>query len=148
MPQPTDAQVHINESDVRVDVFRAPGSDSTIQLTHLPTGIIIAVQNERTVQKNRAKGFAILRARLDLEKEKLAREGWGSSKKQDISDTRPDRVRTYNYPQERATDHRIKKKALYTLEAVLKGESLLEFIQAVKIQKQTDTLMALNEDEP
>ncbi|KAF9362953.1 hypothetical protein BGX34_005196 [Mortierella sp. NVP85] len=156
MPQPTDVQVHINESDVRVDVFRASGSggqkvnttDSAIRLTHLPTGIVIAIQDERSNQKNRAKAFTILRARLfELEREKLAMERRDSRRKQVGSGSRSEKIRTYNFPQNRVTDHRI-NKTLHELEAVLDGESLPEFIQALKIEEQTDMLMALNEGDP
>ncbi|KAI8348559.1 protein release factor class I [Mortierella sp. GBAus27b] len=156
MPQPTDVQVHINDSDVRVDVFRASGSggqkvnttDSAIRLTHIPTGIVIAIQDERSNQKNRAKAFTILRARLfELEREKLANERRDSRRKQVGSGSRSEKIRTYNFPQNRVTDHRI-NKTLHELEAVLDGESLPEFIQALKIEEQTDMLMTLNEDEP
>jgi len=111
MPQPTDVQVHISESDVRVDVFRASGSggqkvnttDSAIRLTHLPTGIVIAIQDERSNQKNRAKAFTILRARLfELEREKLAMERRDSRRKQVGSGSRSEKIRTYNFPQVRA----------------------------------------------
>ncbi|KAF9997217.1 hypothetical protein BGZ65_007197 [Modicella reniformis] len=155
MPQPTEAQVHINESDVRVDVFRASGSggqkvnttDSAIRLTHLPTGIVIAIQDERSNQRNRAKAFTILRARLfELERQKLATERRNSRRKQIGSGSRSEKIRTYNFPQNRVTDHRI-NKTLHELEAVLDGESLPEFIQALRIEEQSDMLMCLNEDE-
>lgn len=108
MPQPTDVQVHIADSDVRVDVFRASGSggqkvnttDSAIRLTHLPTGIVVAIQDERSNQKNRAKAFTILRAKLfELEREKLANERRDKRRAQVGSGSRSEKIRTYNYPQ-------------------------------------------------
>ncbi|KAF8932216.1 hypothetical protein BGZ52_010692 [Haplosporangium bisporale] len=155
MPQPTDVQVHIADSDVRVDVFRASGSggqkvnttDSAIRLTHLPTGIVVAIQDERSNQKNRAKAFTILRAKLfDLEREKLANERRDKRRAQVGSGSRSEKIRTYNYPQNRVTDHRI-NKTLHELESVLDGESLPEFIQALRVEEQTDMLMAMNDEE-
>ncbi|KAG0097243.1 hypothetical protein BGZ93_003166 [Podila epicladia] len=143
------------ESDVRVDVFRASGSggqkvnttDSAIRLTHLPTGIVVAIQDERSNQKNRAKAFTILRAKLfELEREKLANERRDKRRAQVGSGSRSEKIRTYNYPQNRVTDHRI-NKTLHELESVLDGESLPEFIQALRVEEQTDLLMAMNDEE-
>ncbi|KAG0303541.1 hypothetical protein BGZ98_006550 [Dissophora globulifera] len=154
MPQPTEVQVQINESDVRVDVFRASGSggqkvnttDSAIRLTHLATGIVVAIQDERSNQKNRAKAFTILRAKLfEREREKLALERRDSRRKQVGSGTRSEKIRTYNFPQNRVTDHRI-NKTLHELESMLDGESLPEFIQALRVEEQTDLLMAMNDE--
>ncbi|KAG0343783.1 hypothetical protein BG004_004995 [Podila humilis] len=154
MPQPTDVQVHIADADVRVDVFRASGSggqkvnttDSAIRLTHLPTGIVVAIQDERSNQKNRAKAFTILRAKLfDLEREKLANERRDNRRAQVGSGTRSEKIRTYNFPQNRVTDHRI-NKTLHELDSVLDGASLSEFIQALRVEEQTDLLMAMNEE--
>ncbi|KAF9433280.1 hypothetical protein BGZ76_009659 [Entomortierella beljakovae] len=155
MPQPTEVQVQIQESDVRVDVFRASGSggqkvnttDSAIRLTHLPTGIVVAIQDERSNQKNRAKAFTILRAKLyEKEREKLATERRDSRRKQVGTGTRSEKIRTYNFPQNRVTDHRI-NKTLHELESVLDGSALPEFIQALRVEEQTDMLMAMNEEE-
>ncbi|KAF9278199.1 hypothetical protein BGZ68_008734 [Mortierella alpina] len=155
MPQPTEVQVQIHDSDVRVDVFRASGSggqkvnttDSAIRLTHLATGIVVAIQDERSNQKNRAKAFTILRAKLyEREREKLASERRDSRRKQVGTGARSEKIRTYNFPQNRVTDHRI-NKTLHELESVLDGESLPEFIQALRVEEQTDLLMAMNEDE-
>lgn len=108
MPQPTEVQVQINDADVRVDVFRASGSggqkvnttDSAIRLTHLATGIVVAIQDERSNQKNRAKAFTILRAKLfELEREKLAAERKNLRRQQVGSGTRSEKIRTYNFPQ-------------------------------------------------
>lgn len=108
MPQPTEVQVQIHDSDVRVDVFRASGSggqkvnttDSAIRLTHLATGIVVAIQDERSNQKNRAKAFTILRAKLyEREREKLASERRDSRRKQVGTGTRSEKIRTYNFPQ-------------------------------------------------
>ncbi|KAF9200406.1 hypothetical protein BGZ49_009369 [Haplosporangium sp. Z 27] len=154
MPQPTEVQVQIHDSDVRVDVFRASGSggqkvnttDSAIRLTHLATGIVVAIQDERSNQKNRAKAFTILRAKLyEREREKLAAERRDSRRKQVGSGTRSEKIRTYNFPQNRVTDHRI-NKTLHELEGMLDGETLPEFIQALRVEEQTDMLMAMNEE--
>lgn len=108
MPQPTEVQVQIADSDVRVDVFRASGSggqkvnttDSAIRLTHLPTGIVVAIQDERSNQKNRAKAFTILRAKLyEREREKLALERRDSRRAQVGGGSRSEKIRTYNFPQ-------------------------------------------------
>ncbi|KAF9116901.1 hypothetical protein BGX27_008985 [Mortierella sp. AM989] len=155
MPQPTEVEVQIQDSDVRVDVFRASGSggqkvnttDSAIRLTHIATGIVVAIQDERSNQKNRAKAFTILRAKLyEREREKLALERRDSRRKQVGSGSRSEKIRTYNFPQSRVTDHRI-NKTLYDLEGVLNGEALSEFIQALRVEEQTDMLMAMNEEE-
>ncbi|KAF9930693.1 hypothetical protein FBU30_000154 [Linnemannia zychae] len=154
MPQPTEVQVQINESDVRVDVFRASGSggqkvnttDSAIRLTHLPTGIVVAIQDERSNQKNRAKAFTILRAKLyEREREKLANERRDSRRAQVGGGSRSEKIRTYNFPQNRVTDHRI-NKTLHELESVLDGTALPEFIQALRVEEQTDLLMAMNDE--
>ncbi|KAF9090224.1 hypothetical protein BGX23_006151 [Mortierella sp. AD031] len=154
MPQPTDIQVQISDADVRVDVFRASGSggqkvnttDSAIRLTHLPTGIVVAIQDERSNQKNRAKAFTILRAKLyEREREKLANERRDSRRSQVGTGTRSEKIRTYNFPQNRVTDHRI-NKTLHELESVLDGAALPEFIQALRVEEQTDLLMSMNED--
>ncbi|KAF9941556.1 hypothetical protein BGZ67_004623 [Mortierella alpina] len=156
----TQGRIHtstitIQDADVRVDVFRASGSggqkvnttDSAIRLTHLATGIVVAIQDERSNQKNRAKAFTILRAKLyEREREKLASERRDSRRKQVGSGARSEKIRTYNFPQNRVTDHRI-NKTLHELESVLDGESLPEFIQALRVEEQTDLLMAMNEDE-
>ncbi|GJJ68110.1 peptide chain release factor 1 [Entomortierella parvispora] len=155
MPQPTEVQVQIHDSDVRVDVFRASGSggqkvnttDSAIRLTHLATGIVVAIQDERSNQKNRAKAFTILRAKLfEREREKLASERKNLRRQQVGSGSRSEKIRTYNFPQNRVTDHRI-NKTLHELESVLEGDALPEFIQALRVEEQTDLLMAMNEEE-
>lgn len=154
MPQPTEVQVQIADSDVRVDVFRASGSggqkvnttDSAIRLTHLPTGIVVAIQDERSNQKNRAKAFTILRAKLyEREREKLALERRDSRRAQVGGGSRSEKIRTYNFPQNRVTDHRI-NKTLHELESVLDGAALPEFIQALRVEEQTDLLMAMNDE--
>ncbi|KAF9124089.1 hypothetical protein BGW39_008483 [Mortierella sp. 14UC] len=154
MPQATEVQVQIADADVRVDVFRASGSggqkvnttDSAIRLTHLPTGIVVAIQDERSNQKNRAKAFTILRAKLfEREREKLALERRDSRRAQVGAGTRSEKIRTYNFPQNRVTDHRI-NKTLHELESVLDGAALPEFIQALRVEEQTDLLMAMNDE--
>ena len=126
--------------EIRIDVMRARGkggqhvntTDSAVRLTHFPTGIVVSMQDERSQQKNKAKAFTILRARLAEREQKLKEEKERDARKEQVTTTdRSDKIRTYNYPQNRVTDHRC-GLTLYALDAIMKGERLGEVIDAMR----------------
>ncbi len=130
LPEAEEVDIAIDEGDLRVDTFRASGSggqhvnttDSAIRITHVPTGVVVAVQDERSQHKNRAKAMKMLRARLfDLEREKAESERAGQRRAQVGSGDRSERIRTYNFGQGRVTDHRI-NLTLYRLPQVMEGD--------------------------
>ncbi len=130
LPEAEEVDIAIDESDLRVDTFRASGSggqhvnttDSAIRITHVPTGVAVAVQDERSQHKNRAKAMKMLRARLfELEREKADSERAGQRRAQVGSGDRSERIRTYNFGQGRVTDHRI-NMTLYRLPQVMEGD--------------------------
>lgn len=144
LPEAEDVDVEVDEQDLRIDVFRASGpggqsvntTDSAVRITHIPTGLVVSQQDEKSQHKNRAKAMKILRARLyDLEREKLAAERAADRKSQVGSGDRSERIRTYNFPQGRVTDHRI-NLTLQKLEYVLSGESLDEIIDPLIAEDQ------------
>lgn len=148
---PTD-DVAINKADLRVDTFRASGAggqhvnttDSAIRITHLPTGIVVECQDERSQHKNRAKAMAFLQSRLrQAERDRLASEQASTRKSLVGSGDRSERIRTYNFPQGRVTDHRI-NLTLYRLDEVMQG-NLDEVIQSLVQHHQADQLAALGE---
>ena len=154
LPEAQDVDIEINESDLRVDVFRASGpggqsvntTDSAVRITHLPTGIIVSQQDEKSQHKNRAKAMKILRARLyDAERARQQAERAASRKGQIGTGDRSERIRTYNFPQGRVTDHRI-NLTLYKLEKILAGESLKEVIDALAAEDQAARLAEGQED--
>ncbi len=130
MPEATEIEVEIDPKDCRVDVFRASGNggqcvnttDSAVRLTHIPTGIVISCQDEKSQIKNKAKAFKVLRAKLyELNKEKAHAEEASLRKSQVGTGDRSEKIRTYNFPQSRLTDHRI-GLTLYSLEKVMEGD--------------------------
>ena len=138
MPEAEDVDVVIDEKDYRIDVMRASGNggqcvnttDSAVRLTHFPSGIVIYSQTEKSQIQNKAKAFALLRAKLyDLEIQKQHNELAGNRKSQVGTGDRSEKIRTYNFPQGRVTDHRI-KLTLYKIDAVMDGE-LDEIIDAL-----------------
>jgi peptide chain release factor 1 len=147
LPEAEDVDIAIDDSDLRVDTFRASGSggqhvnttDSAIRITHVPTGVVVAVQEERSQHKNRAKAMALLRARLfDAERERLAGERAAERRGQVGSGDRSERIRTYNFPQGRVTDHRI-NLTLYRLPEILQGD-LDELFDALTAEHQARLL--------
>ncbi|BBE73842.1 peptide chain release factor 1 [Oharaeibacter diazotrophicus] len=147
LPEAEEVDVAIDEADLRVDTFRASGSggqhvnttDSAIRITHLPTGVVVAVQDERSQHKNRAKAMKMLRARIyELEREKAESERAGQRRAQVGSGDRSERIRTYNFGQGRVTDHRI-NLTLYRLPAVLEGD-LDEIVDALIAEHQAQLL--------
>ncbi|CUB00720.1 peptide chain release factor 1 [Pannonibacter indicus] len=152
LPQAEEVDVDIQESDLKIDTYRASGAggqhvnttDSAVRITHLPTGIVVAVQDERSQHKNRARALQLLRARIyDAQRDKAANERSEARRLQVGSGDRSERIRTYNFPQGRVTDHRI-GLTLYKLEQVLAGEALSELVEALTVDHQA-TLMAAEE---
>jgi len=155
LPEAQDVDIDINESDLRVDVFRASGpggqsvntTDSAVRITHLPTGIMVSQQDEKSQHKNRAKAMKILRARLyDAERARQQAERAASRKGQVGSGDRSERIRTYNFPQGRVTDHRI-NLTLYKLDKILNGEALDEVVEALASEDQAARLAAGDSEE-
>lgn len=147
LPEAEDVDVQIDDKDLRIDVFRSSGpggqsvntTDSAVRITHLPTGIVVSQQDEKSQHKNRAKAMKILRARLyDLERTRVAAERAAERKNQVGSGDRSERIRTYNFPQGRVTDHRV-NLTLHKLERVIDGE-LDEIIDALIADDQANRL--------
>ena len=139
LPEAEEVDVHIEEKDIRIDTYRASGAggqhvnttDSAVRITHIPTGIVVTQQDEKSQHKNKAKALKILRSRIyEAEREKIAAERSASRKDQVGSGDRSERIRTYNFPQGRVTDHRI-NLTLYKIEAVVKEGDLDDFIEAL-----------------
>jgi len=150
LPQVEDIDVAINESDLRIDTMRASGAggqhvnktESAIRITHIPSGIVVAVQENRSQHKNKARAMALLRAKLyDAERGKRDAERAAERKGQIGSGDRSERIRTYNFPQGRVTDHRI-NLTLYKLPQVVEGEALDELIDALVTHNQAELLAA------
>ena len=154
MPEAEEVDVEINEKDIRIDVMRASGNggqcvnttDSAVRLTHYPTGIVIYSQTEKSQIQNKAKAFALLRTKLyDLERQK-AHDAESEARRSQIgSGDRSEKVRTYNFPQSRVTDHRIKLTS-YDLNGVLDG-NLDEFIDALTAADQAAKLAKMEDAE-
>jgi len=151
LPEAEEVDVDIDEKDIRVDVYRASGpggqsvntTDSAVRITHLPTGIVVTQQDEKSQHKNRAKAMKILRARL-YEAERMARDSERAEarRSQIGSGDRSERIRTYNFPQNRVTDHRI-NLTLHKLDRLILGEGLDEMIDALASEDQSARLAAL-----
>jgi len=144
------AQIEINAGDLRVDTYRSSGAggqhvnktDSAIRLTHLPTGIVVECQEERSQHKNRARAMSLLQARLDnLQREAQEKEMSDTRRSLVGSGDRSERIRTYNFPQGRVTDHRI-NLTLYSLDDVIQG-NLDQVIDPLLREYQADQLAAL-----
>jgi len=153
MPEAEEVDVQIDEKDIRIDVMRASGSggqcvnttDSAVRLTHMPTGIVIYSQTEKSQIQNKAKAFALLRAKLyDLELQKKHDAESELRRSQVGTGDRSEKIRTYNFPQGRVTDHRI-KLTLYTLGAVMNGD-LQEIIDNLIAADQAAKLAKMNEN--
>jgi peptide chain release factor 1 len=139
LPEAEEVDIHIDEKDLRIDVFRSSGpggqsvntTDSAVRITHIPTGIVVSQQDEKSQHKNKAKALKVLRARLyDAERQRRDAERAASRKSQVGSGDRSERIRTYNFPQGRVTDHRI-NLTLYKIDKVMAGEALDEVIEAL-----------------
>ncbi|MDA3809146.1 MAG: peptide chain release factor 1 [Spirochaetaceae bacterium] len=147
LPEAEETDIDIRNEDLKIDVFRASGpggqsvntTDSAVRITHLPTGLVVSQQDEKSQIKNRAKALRVLRSRLyDLEEGKKNAERAADRKSQVGSGDRSERVRTYNYPQGRVTDHRI-NLSLYKLDTIIQG-SLDEIISGLKVDAQEQAL--------
>ena len=152
LPEPEDVDVEIQDKDIRIDVFRASGpggqsvntTDSAVRITHLPSGIVVSQQDEKSQHKNKAKAMKILRARLyEAERDKQLKERAEDRKGQVGSGDRSERIRTYNYPQGRVTDHRI-NLTLHKLETILEGQDLIGLIEALITEEKARQLAQQN----
>ena len=152
LPEAEDVDLDIKDTDLRIDVYRSGGAggqsvnttDSAVRITHLPTNIVVTQQNERSQHKNKAKALKILRSRLyEVERIKKQEEESSNRKNQVGSGDRSERIRTYNFPQGRVSDHRI-NLTLYKLDQFLTGEALDEMISALSASEQADKLSQLN----
>jgi peptide chain release factor 1 len=150
LPEAEDVDVTINEGDLKVDTLRAGGAggqhvnktESAIRLTHLPTGIVVMMQEDRSQHRNRAKAMAVLRTRLyDHERQKLDSARAAARRGQVGSGDRSERIRTYNFPQGRVSDHRI-NLTLYKLPQIMEGEALGEVVDALVTEHQAELLAA------
>jgi peptide chain release factor 1 len=151
LPEAEEVDVRIDEKDLRIDVFRAQGAggqhvnktESAVRITHLPTGIVVSMQDEKSQHKNRARAMTILRSRLyDAERSAKDAVRAADRKSQVGSGDRSERIRTYNFPQGRVTDHRI-ELTLYKIDKVISGEALDELIDALIAADQAARLAAL-----
>ena len=154
LPEMDEVEVDIRPDDLRIDVFRAGGpggqsvntTDSAVRITHLPTGIVVSSQDQKSQLQNKIKGMQILRARLyDAERRKQNEAQEAARRSQVGSGERAEKIRTYNFPQNRVTDHRI-GKTLYQLETVLTGD-LDEFINELSTADQAERLQAASESD-
>ena len=153
MPEAEEVDIEINPNDCRIDVFRSSGNggqcvnttDSAVRLTHIPTGIVISCQDEKSQLKNRDKAFKVLRSKLyELELEKAHDAEAAARKSQVGSGDRSEKIRTYNFPQGRVTDHRI-NLTTYNLDAVMNGD-LQKFIDSLIAADQAAKLAAMAEE--
>jgi peptide chain release factor 1 len=148
LPEAEDVDIQINEKDLRIDVYRAQGAggqhvnktESAVRVTHLPTGIAVAQQTEKSQHKNKAQAMKLLKAKLyDLERAKVDGARAAERKSMVGSGDRSERIRTYNFPQGRVTDHRI-NLTLYNLARIVAGDELGEIVDALVAQDQADRL--------
>ena len=154
LPEAEDVDVQIDEArDLRIDVYRSSGpggqsvntTDSAVRITHLPTGLVVIQQDEKSQHKNKAKALKVLRTRLyEQERERLASERAGARKSMVGSGDRSERIRTYNFPQGRVTDHRI-NLTLHRLPEILEGPGLEELVSALVSEDQAQKLASLDE---
>jgi len=150
LPEAEEVDVVIEDKDLRIDTFRASGAggqhvnktDSAIRITHLPSGLVVQCQDQKSQHKNKAKALKVLRARLYDQQRQAQHQAEAAERKSQVgSGDRSERIRTYNYPQNRVTDHRI-NLTLYKLEQVLSGQALGEIIEALRTEDEAARLAA------
>ena len=148
LPEAEELDIKLEDKDLRIDVFRSSGpggqsvntTDSAVRITHLPTGIVVSQQDEKSQIRNKEKGLKILRSRIyDFERQKIDQERSKDRKSKIGSGDRSERIRTYNFPQGRVTDHRI-NLTLHKLEEFMEGEIFDEFVQNLSLQAQEEEL--------
>jgi len=154
LPEAEDVDVTIDEKDLRIDVYRASGAggqhvnktESAVRITHLPTNIVVAMQEEKSQHKNKAKAMKILKARM-FEAERARVDGARAAERKGLVGTgdRSGRIRTYNFPQGRVTDHRI-NLTLYKLDSIISGDDLSDVIDALVAEDQASRLAALDDE--
>lgn len=153
LPEAEEVDIQIDEKDLIIDVFRASGAggqhvnttDSAVRITHVPTGVVVSQQDERSQHKNKAKAMKILRARLYEEEQRRINSERSQDRKNQVgSGDRSERIRTYNYPQGRVSDHRI-NLTLYKLAQIMEGEALDDVIDALITEDQAMKLSAQEE---
>ena len=152
LPEAEDVDVELKDSDLRIDVFRSSGpggqsvntTDSAVRITHIPTNIVVTQQDEKSQHKNKSKALKILRARIyEAEKQKKEKERSNERKNQIGTGDRSERIRTYNFPQGRVTDHRI-NLTLHKLEEFLSGDIHEEMNENLRLKDQDLKLQSLN----
>jgi len=152
LPEAEEVDLKINDSDLRIDVFRAGGpggqsvntTDSAVRITHIPSGLSVSQQDQKSQHKNKAKGMLILRSRLyELERSRIEGERSKDRKSKIGTGDRSERIRTYNFPQGRVTDHRI-NLTLHKLEAFLEGEAFDEMVENLTLQAQEEKMSNLS----
>ena len=148
MPEVDDVEIEINPNDLKIDVMRSSGcggqsvntTDSAVRITHLPTGLVVTNQDQKSQHKNKDKAMKVLKARLyDLEMQKKQEEEGADRKSQVGTGDRSGRIRTYNYPQNRITDHRI-GLTLYRLDAIMEGGLFDEIIDPLIAHNQAELM--------
>ena len=151
LPEAEEVDIQIEDKDLRIDIFRSSGpggqsvntTDSAVRITHLPSGLVVQQQDEKSQHKNKAKAMKLLKTKLyDMERQKLDAARAADRKGQIGSGDRSERIRTYNFPQSRLTDHRI-NLTLYNLDEILRGYGLTEVIDALITQAQAEQLANL-----